>query len=38
VCAAVQSKTGFLQVGLSDQGVQRRHYVHRLMGEAFGDT
>ncbi len=36
--AAVQRGTGYLQVGLSDAGRQRRHYVHVLAREAFGDT
>jgi hypothetical protein len=34
--AAVQHPGGYLQVGLSCEGRQRRHYVHVLMREAFG--
>jgi len=36
--AATQHRTGLLQVVLSCEGRQRRHYVHRLMREAFDDT
>jgi hypothetical protein len=38
LAAATQRRTGLLQVVLSSEGRQRRHYVHRLMREAFGDT
>ncbi|HWF28374.1 MAG TPA: NUMOD4 domain-containing protein [Mycobacterium sp.] len=38
LAAAVQRKTGYLQVSLSCEGRQRRHYVHVLMCEAFGDA
>jgi hypothetical protein len=37
LAAAVQLRTGYLQVTLSSEGRQRRHYVHRLMREAFDD-
>jgi hypothetical protein len=36
LAAAVQRRTGYLQVVLSCEGRQRRHYVHVLMREAFG--
>jgi hypothetical protein len=37
LAAAVQHKTGYLQVTLSCEGRQRQHYVHVLMREAFGE-
>ena len=37
LAAAVQRKTEYLQVGLSCEGRQRRHYVHVLKREAFDD-
>jgi hypothetical protein len=35
LAAATQHRTGLLQVVLSCEGRQRRHYVHLLMREAF---
>jgi hypothetical protein len=33
--AATQRRTGYLQVVLSNAGIQRRFYVHKLKAEAF---
>jgi hypothetical protein len=36
LAAAVQHKTGYLQVALCCEGRQRRVYVHVLAAQAFG--
>jgi hypothetical protein len=38
LAAATQRRTRLLQVVLSCEGRQRRHYVHVLIRDAFGDA